>query len=215
MGDGSERDSVLGLKQEPYDAMRRVLTVAWRITDPDVLELCRCRLAQLTEARAELAGVEAVLADIEDWESSARFTEHERAALFFAEQYHYDHHLLAKGPRAALEKFLSRRELVNFVWALQMNDAYIRMISLLDIAPDPEATPVREDRVPPAGADRSPAPIAGADESDGGSVLSLMDTEFHAAYSELNPVVVRQSLVDEVTSEAVRLRNANHQGCIY
>jgi hypothetical protein len=43
----------------------------------------------------------------------------------------------------------------------------------------------------------------------------LMDPEFAAAYRQFNPVVVRQSLVDEVTSEAIRLRNASHQGCHY
>jgi len=210
-GKGPERDAVLGLVPEPYDVMRRVLTSAWRITDPGVLELCRCRLAQLTEARAELEGVdEDVLARLENWEAEAGLTGHERAALAFAEQYHYDHRLLVDGKLAELERFLSRRQLVNFVWALHMNDAYIRVISLLDIAPDPETAPRRIERVPS---------VSGPSSEDGGpdegSVMSLVDPDFYDAYHELNPIVVRQSLVDEVTSEAVRLRNASHQGCLY
>ena len=44
--EGSERDSVLGLEPEPYEAIQRVLAAAWRVTDPQVLELCRIRLAQ-------------------------------------------------------------------------------------------------------------------------------------------------------------------------
>lgn len=220
VGEGSERDIVLGLKEEPYDAMRRVLATTWRITDPHALDLCRRRLAQLTGARAELAGAdEHLLAELEDWRSSTRLTDHERAALSFAEQYHYDHHLLDSGPRGELERHLSRRELVNFVWALHMNDAYIRVMSLLDIAPDPETAPARVERTPPAGrggvGGAQPGSSAPGNESQDVAVRSLMDSAFVAAYGQLNPVVVRQTLVDEVTSEAVRLHNASHQSCLY
>ena len=213
-GEGSERDVVLGLVPEPYDSLRRVLTAAWQSTDPQVLELCRRRLAQLASARAELAGVdEGALAELDDWESSARLSAYERAALAFAEQYHYDHNLLSDGPRAALEQHLSRRELVNFVWALHMNDSYIRILSLLDIAPDPQTAAARAERVPPAGARPEATAADRADER--ATAQSLMDPGFYAAYAALNPVVVRQALVDEVTSEAVRLFNASHQGCLY
>lgn len=210
---GSERDAVLGLVPEPYDAVRRVLTTAWRSTDPDVLELCRRRLAQLASARAELAGIdEADLAELEGWESHGRIGDYERAALAFAEQYHYDHNLLSSGPRAALERHLSRRELVNFVWALHMNDSYIRMLSLLDVATDPVTAPARLERTAPPGGWSRPA-VEAADEH--ASVQSLMAPAFYEAYAALNPIVVTQARVDDVTSEAVRLRNASHQGCLY
>ena len=217
VGDGCERDAVLGLKQEPYDVMRDVLTAAWVITDPQVLELCRLRLAQLAGARAELAGVDQdTLAELEAWYSSPGLTGHERAALAFAEQYHLDHQLLGNGARAELEQHLSRRELVNFVWALHMNDAYIRVLSLLDIAPDPASAPAAART---CSRRRAPglrgAQVRRREDEDEAPVRSLMDPEFEAAYRRLNPVVVRQSLVDEVTSEAVRLRNARFQGCLY
>jgi hypothetical protein len=203
---GSERDAVLGLKPEPYEAVRRVLTAAWSATDPAVLELCRRRLAQLSSARAELTG-------LDGWEAGRRFTPHERAALAFAEQYHYDHRLLAGGLTDALSEHLTRRQLVNFVWALQMNDAYIRILSLLDIAPDPAGAPARPERSQPT---RPWTPPAADDDADGrASVKTLMEPELEAAYRVLNPVVVRQSLVDDVTSEAIRLRNASHQACHY
>jgi alkylhydroperoxidase family enzyme len=207
---GSERDAVLGLVPEPYQAMRRVLIAAWQSTDPRVLDLCRCRLAQLMECRAELAGLDGdVLALLASWETSTELTERERAALAFAEQYHYDHRRLDTGLCAALQPMLSRRELVNFVWALHMNDAYIRGLSLLDIEPDPAGAALRVERTPPkmGGEVRT--------DDDCAEVMFLLDPGFHAAYSELNPVVVRQSLIDELTSETVRLLNASHQGCLY
>jgi alkylhydroperoxidase family enzyme len=210
----AERDGVLGLKPEPYAALRQVLTAAWTATDPDVLELCRRRLAQLTGARAELAGVDqGALEDLEHRESSTTLGAHERAALAFAEQYHYDHRLLGDGLRGALEEYLTKRQLVNFVWALHMNDSYIRLMSLLDIEPDPETAPARPERTPPAGTWSPPQGDDAADEL--ASVKTLMEPELEAAYLALTPIVVRQSLVDEVTSEAVRLRNASYQGCLY
>ena len=208
---GSDRDAVFGLVPEPYAAMRRVLETAWSSTDADVLELCRCRLAQLTGARAELASADPSLLDrLDAWESDDRFSDLERAALAFAEQYHYDHGLLAAAQMPELERLLSRREIVNFVWALHMNDAYIRAVSLLDIAPDPAEGGPRPERSAQPRSVRAPG-----GQADEGDTASLLDPAFYAAYRELNPVVVRQSLVDEVTSELVRLRNANHQGCLY
>jgi hypothetical protein len=42
-----------------------------------------------------------------------------------------------------------------------------------------------------------------------------MATESRAVYLLLAPAVVKQSLVDDVTSEAIRLHNASHQRCLY
>jgi len=190
--------------------MRRVLEEAWLSTDARLLELCRGRLAQLTDARAELAAADgALLERLDRWQSNG-FSDLDRAVLGFAEQYHYDHRLLAGGPMSELKRFLSWRDVVNFVWALHMNDAYIRAVSLLDIAPDPPGDAPRPERVAPL--PESVRADAGRDE---GGVMSLLHPAFYAAYRELNPTVVRQSLVDETTSEMVRLRNASHQGCLY
>jgi len=211
--DVAERDAVLGLSPEPYDLVRRALTRAWRITDPTVLELCRRRLAQLASARAELAGIDGEeLTTLDRWETNTRLTALQRAALGFSEQYHYDHHLLGDGLQARLQEHLSLRELVNFVWSLHMNDSYIRVMSLLDIAPDPPNTPARPERTP---ATDSWVTAVGRDDGDDASLESLTDREFYELYQELNPVTVRQGLIDDVTSEAVRLRNARHQGCVY
>jgi hypothetical protein len=211
----AERDAVLGLAAEPYDAVRRVLVAAWDMTDARVLDLCRLRLAQLMDARAELDGADpGLLADLEDWHAADRFTDRERSAISFAEQYHYDHHTLGDDQRAALAEQLSEREVIDFVWALHMNDAYLRILSLLDIAPDPPGSPPRSERTPPnRPRERRPAPAAPSHEAV--RARDLRDPAFTVAYNELNPIVVRQDLVDPATSEAIRLRNASHQGCVY
>src|SRR5438045_3390605 len=94
-GAASEREARLGLKPEAYEQLRRILTAAWRATDPQLLDLCRLRLAQLSGARAELEGQdETLLARLENWEKDAGFSEAAGAVLAFAEQYHYDHQSL-------------------------------------------------------------------------------------------------------------------------
>jgi hypothetical protein len=201
-----ERDAVLGLKPDVYDALRKTLTLAWQITDSRLLDLCRLRLAQMVDARAEIGGAdEALLGELEDCRSGSVFSERERVALSFAEQYHLDHKRIAEEQKEELARHFSPREVVNFVWALHMNDAYARVLSLLDIEPDPHP-----DRSRP---ERTPAPRTTPPRIEG--KFADIDPEFFDAYRALGRVAVRQALVDEVTSEAVRLKNASHQGCQY
>jgi alkylhydroperoxidase family enzyme len=216
----AERDAVLGLKPEQYSRVRDTLAVLWGTTDPDLLDLVRLRLAQLTRTRAELAGADGeLLADLEDWDTSPRFGERERAALAYAEQYHYDHRSLADEQKAELARHLSRSEVVNFVWALHMNDSYIRILSLLDVAPDPPGFPPRPERTPmpgtPARQPSSPRSEPGPDDLVYEDQLELMEPAFRELYLQLNAVIVRENLIDPVSSEAIRLHNAGHQGCLY
>jgi hypothetical protein len=209
-----ERDAVFGLKSEVHELLRGTLTTAWRITDPRLLDICRLRVAQLVGARADIAGADdQLLIELDDWRSSSVFSARERAVLEYAEQYHVDHRHITNSQKEDLAHHLSSREVVNFVWALHMNDAYARVLTLLDIEPDPRSGPVRPERVPP----RDPA-AARKPESDvrsGESVSRTVDPAFSEAYRALGRAVVRQSLVDDVTSEAVRLHNASYQGCQY
>jgi hypothetical protein len=194
---------VLGLKPDVHEAFREVLEVSWQMTDPGLLDLCRLRLAQLNGARAELAGIDAGrLSELERRHESSALGERERAALGFAEQYHVDHRSIDEA-RDSLARHLSERELVNFVWALHMHDAHTRLLSLLDIEPDLRAGEARRPR-------RLPARVQAAEE-DG----DVRDPAFLAAYRRLARTTVRQSLVDDLTSEAVRLHNAQFQGCRY
>jgi hypothetical protein len=210
-----ERDAVLGLKPDVYEALRRLLILAWQITDSHLLDLCRLRLAQMVGARAEIASAdELLLAQLESWRSSSAFSERERAALSFTEQYYLDHKQITGDQQEELGRHLSRREVVNFVWALHMNDAYARGLSLLDIEPDPPSSPLRPERVPPRES-RPSVTTPGSSPSRLEGKFADIDPAFFEAYGALGRIVVRQALVDEVTSEAVRLHNANHQGCLY
>jgi hypothetical protein len=210
-----ERDVVLGLKPDVYEALRKTLTLAWQITDSQLLDRCRLRLAQMVGARAETAGADQILlSELEGWRSSSAFSERERAALSYAEQYHLDHKRITDEQKDELARHLSQREVVNFVWALHMNDAYARLLSLLDIEPDPPSGRLRPERVPP----RESRPSGTAPSSSPARLegkFADIDPEFFEAYGTFGRVVVRQALVDEVTSEAVRLHNASHQGCLY
>jgi hypothetical protein len=94
-----------------------------------------------------------------------------------------------------------------------MNDAYARVLTLLDIEPDPLTGPVRPERVPPG--DRAAALKPESDVRSGESARTAVDPAFSVAYRALGRAAVRQALVDEVTSEAVRLHNASYQGCQY
>jgi alkylhydroperoxidase family enzyme len=209
-----ERDAVFGLKSEVYELLRGTLTTAWRITDPRLLDICRLRVAQMVGARADLASADdQVLIELDHWRSTSAYSERERAALGYAEQYHLDHKRITDGQKQDLAGHLSPGEVVNFVWALHMNDAYARVLTLLDIEPDPLTGPVRPERMPPG--DRAAARKPESDFRSGESARTAVDPAFSDAYRALGRAVVRQALVDEVTSEAVRLHNASYQGCQY
>ncbi len=207
----AERDAVLSLKPEFYDGLRNLLRIGWRATDAHLLDLCRLRLAQMMSTRAELAGADPdLLRELEDWRSSSAFDARERAALDYAEQYHIHHSGLTDEQKAELGRHLTERQIYTFVYALWANDSYMRVLSLLDVEPDPPSQPFRPDRHPAPGSDELPSPAEGLDDPD-----SLLDPEFAEQYWALSRTIVRKSavVVDEVTSEVVRLRNANHQAC--
>jgi hypothetical protein len=207
-GGEPERDAVFGLKPDFYALLCEILGVSWQITDPALLDLCRLRLAQLDGSRAELAALDAGrLAEVERWPGSGAFAPRERAALAFTEQYHVDHHVLGD-ELEELGGHLGQRGLANFVWALHMNDAYLRALSLLDIEPDPPGAPPRPEREAPAQGRRAEeAPVEpGADPRD---------PAFVDVYFRLARAAVRRSVVDDLTSESIRLNNANFQSCRY
>lgn len=209
-----ERDAVFGLKSEVYEVLRGTLTTAWRITDARLLDICRLRVAQMVGARADLAGADdQVLIELDRWRSSPAYSERERAALGYAEQYHLDHKRITDSQKQDLSGHLSPREVVNFVWAVHMNDAYARILTLLDIEPDPPRGAVRLERVPPR--DTAASHIAESAVPASDRAAFTVDPAFFDAYRMLGRAVVRQALVDEVTSEAVRLHNASYQGCQY
>jgi alkylhydroperoxidase family enzyme len=218
IGTLAERDAVLGLKREVYEPYREALRLAWTATDPRLLDLCRLRLAQLVDARAELADADAqLLADLERWETCEAFSERERAALAFAEQFHLDHNGIATEHEEALAAHLSRSEYFTFVRALHLNDAYQKVLSLLDVAPDPPSLPPRIERLAPSEPVERASDPEPVDPALTGRALvqALVAPELQEAVLAYGRAAMQQSLIDDVTSEVVRLRNANHQACLF
>jgi hypothetical protein len=211
-GSGSERDTVFGHAPDVYELLRDMLSVADQISDPWLVECCHLRQAQVMGARAALAGVGApLLSELQDWRESAMFSNRERAALSYAEQYHLDHHLISDEQKDQLSGHLAPREFVNFVWALHAYEAYGRVLALLDIAPDPQPTAQPRHRRSATVEEIRSA----ANASVEGNMWGLLDPTFGKIYRALAQAVVRRKLIDEVTSEAIRLHNANYQGCQY
>src|SRR5688500_14587387 len=102
-----ERDAVLGLTPEVHTRLRELLSLAWQITDAGLLDLCRLRRAQMMAARAEIAGADAgLLVDLDGWRSRPAFSDRERAALAYAEQYHWDHKQISSDQHDVLARHL-------------------------------------------------------------------------------------------------------------
>jgi len=188
--------------------LRKVLALAATMTDTRLLWLCRLRLAQLMETRRGPTASASLLSGLESWHDSTEFNAAERAALSFAEQYHYDHLRLSDEHREPLREHLPRDGFASFTWALHTHDAYLRVSTLLDLAADEDAADA-ETCVP------SETQRAAPPEVDAAEVSARVGGDFAVALDELNRTTVRQSLVDPLTSELVRLKNAAHQGCRY
>jgi len=144
-------DRVFGLRPDLYDAFRAFYAVFWErgLLDPVVLELCRVRVAQLlgcaTEqevryAPARDAGLtEAQLAALPRWPDDPRFTDAQRAALAFAEQFVLDPHGVDHGLRDAVIDHFELAGLVALCEALALFDGFCRFRTVLAV--DGPSTP--------------------------------------------------------------------------
>jgi hypothetical protein len=209
--DGAIRSgsSVLRLSPEPYAVLRKVLALAATMTDARLLWLCRLRLAQLMETRRGPTATASLLSNLESWHDSSEFNAAERAALSFAEQYHYDHLRLSDEHREPLREHLPGGGLASFTWALHTHDAYLRVSTLLDLVADEDAADAEMCAPSERGRVAAPAEVGVAE------VSARVGGDFAVALDELNRTTVRQSLLDPLTSELVRLKNAAHQRCRY
>jgi alkylhydroperoxidase family enzyme len=208
-----EVDAVFGLLPDVYDRLRTVLDLAWSINDSDLMQTCRLLIVQMHGTRLIDADAYArQLAELEDWRSSAIFSARERVALDYAEQFVMDQNSLSDAQKQELGRHFSDRQVVAFVQGLNINDAYLRVLTLLDIPFDPEyGRPGAQanGRAAPSGGDDA----ASAPANHNGVLVSLTDPDYFNARIEHSRSAMRHTRVDDVTSELVRLRNANHQKC--
>jgi alkylhydroperoxidase family enzyme len=133
----NERDAVLGMHPEAYAAQRKWLDAAAAATDAELLEVCRARMGQELRCREELARhPPELLADLERWDRIDRFSERERAALEFVEQFLVEPSLVTRENVAALEAELGGpNAVVDFANAVSASEASMRLSTLLDLEP--------------------------------------------------------------------------------
>jgi AhpD family alkylhydroperoxidase len=140
-------DRVFGLRPDLYDPFRAFYAVFWErdLVDAAVLELCRLRVAQLLGCESELAVryapalvaglTEEQVAELAQWPTAASFTDAQRAALAFAEQFVIDPHGIAGPVRDAVREQFTLPEVVALTEALALFDGFQRFRLILGVPP--------------------------------------------------------------------------------
>jgi alkylhydroperoxidase family enzyme len=117
-------------RPEILAALDRVHDAAWVAVDPDLLDLCRVRIAMLLGAD-ESARIhdlpDDLVAALTDGPSSPRFSSTQRAALAFTDQYVLDVASVDDDVAAALVGALGTDGVSNFVHALLVVEQRIRL----------------------------------------------------------------------------------------
>jgi len=109
--------------------------------DPVTLELCRLRIATLIGGAADLvardprADLDERLVDaLPSWPTSPMFSDAQRAALGFAEQYTLDAHGVTDEQAARMHDFFSAAQLTTLTMAIAVVDALARMRAIVTTA---------------------------------------------------------------------------------
>ena len=142
---GRDLDAALALRPDVRDAFADLYDHLWETTDPQLLEVCRLRIAQLLRCDTELrvreerAGLaEAKVAALAAYPSSPLFTDRERACLAYAERVCADAGGLTDDEVAAVRRHLSEAELVALTTALTVFESFQRALLLLGVTGGPE-----------------------------------------------------------------------------
>ena len=198
-------ESPLELQPLAADRLRDAVRAAWGMTERDLLALCCVRMARDLDVRLE--------PEPEDREPATAL---ERAAVAYTEHFLLDPNAVRGDPDEELRRHLDLPELVNFVAALNALEGYLRACALLEVDADVFAL------APPLGTAGRPAPTLPGPEpplDDGvgrrNYRLLLTDERYRDVRAEFQRAAVLLSSVDEVTTEAARLRNAWFQDCHY
>lgn len=143
-GDAFER--VFGLRPNLFAAWRDFEALLWQDgrVDPNVLALCRQRLADMNGAEDVVGSpgptIEPAKRDeLHRWWKSDRFTPLECACLRFAEQYAIDPGGITDAEAAPVTEALGDAGMVAFVEALAIFDGFSRFCAMLGIGREAEA----------------------------------------------------------------------------
>jgi alkylhydroperoxidase family enzyme len=147
-------EAVFGLRPDLYEPFRDFYAVFWarELLDPVVLELCRLRVAQLLRCESEQqvryrpaldAGLtEEQVARLPAWPSDPMFTEGQRAALAFAEQFVIDVSGIDHELRDRVIDSYTPAALVTLCEALALFDGFCRFRTILGVDTPTPAGPV-------------------------------------------------------------------------
>jgi alkylhydroperoxidase family enzyme len=129
-------DQVWGKRPEYYDVFMSDYTASMLRADPVLAELCRVRIAQLVESDFDLslrfeparaAGLdEAKISALTQYPESELFSERERAALEFAEQFAIASSSITDDDVLRLQAHLTPEEFVYLTKALGVIDQFAR-----------------------------------------------------------------------------------------
>jgi alkylhydroperoxidase family enzyme len=103
-------------------------TAAWQATDPELLELCRLRMAMVLDHGPTLTASAAERrAAVAEWARSDAFAPVERACLAFTEQYTIDVASMTDDLVSAVRDHMGDEGLANFVNALLVVEQRMRL----------------------------------------------------------------------------------------
>jgi len=146
----TELDRVWGLRDDYYRLFMADYRKALGNLDPVLVELCRVRVAQMVESSFDLSvrysrAIEAGLpeqkvAALADYPTSPLFTDRERTALEFTEQWVIQSSSITDEDVERLLTALSPEEFIYFCKALSLMDQFARANAIFEIGPT-EAVP--------------------------------------------------------------------------
>jgi alkylhydroperoxidase family enzyme len=152
---GTPFESVFGLRPDLYEPFRDFYAVFWArgLLDPIVLELCRLRVAHLLGCESEQqvryrpaldAGLsEEQVARLPAWPSDPMFTDGQRAALAFAEQFVIDVSGIDHELRDRVIDGYGQAGLVALCEVLALFDGFCRFRTILGVdIPESGASPL-------------------------------------------------------------------------
>jgi alkylhydroperoxidase family enzyme len=141
----TELDRVWGLRDDYYRLFMADYRKALSNLDPVLVELCRVRVAQMVESSFDLsvrystaidAGLsEEKIAALADYPASPLFTDRERTALEFTEQWVIQSSSITDEDVQRLLTVLSAEEFIYFCKALSVIDQFARANAIFAIEP--------------------------------------------------------------------------------
>ena len=139
----TELDRVWGLRDDYYQLFMADYRKSLSHLDPVLVELCRVRLAQMVESGFDLSvryspSVEAGLTEekiaaLSDYPTSELFTERERTALEFTEQWVIQSSSITDEDTNRLLTVLTAEEFIYFCKALSVMDQFARANAIFAI----------------------------------------------------------------------------------